>query len=469
MPQTRAEKSFFVLILAGYLVIAGLFAVRTPAWQNPDEPAHYNYVRQVASGTLIPVIQTGDWDNDYLEALKANRFHPDSLDRIDTIRYENHQPPLYYWLLAPVYLLTGGSLPALRLMSVLLGAGSVILAWRIGRQTFPEQPQVSLAAMALVAFLPQHVAILASVNNDALAGLMIALTLHQILVYLNSASSEGAAPHRPYSVPFRLGMLVGLIFITKTTGYFMAGVVLLALWLKWRSAVNSDAGKGRSTLRPYDKLIKSFISFAIPAGLFALFWWGRNIAVYGFPDFLGLRAHDAVVVGQQRTTDLIAQVGTGEYLRRGAETSFNSFWGQFGWMGVPMNSIPRPGDNFIYPALLVLCLVAGTGLILATRARHVLPLQVNLKNYPILFTVIVLTVLMYLYYNTQFVQFQGRYLFTAIIPFALLFVAGIDAWRIFLLSRFPRSTWLTVLLMLLFALLDIYLIWRVIPGALMYE
>ncbi|MDI6834774.1 MAG: MarR family winged helix-turn-helix transcriptional regulator, partial [Rhizobiaceae bacterium] len=31
-----------------YLALASLYAIRTPAWQAPDEPAHYNYIRQIA-------------------------------------------------------------------------------------------------------------------------------------------------------------------------------------------------------------------------------------------------------------------------------------------------------------------------------------------------------------------------------------------------------------------------------------
>lgn len=507
---TRLEKFVFILILAGYVFIAALFALRTPAWQSPDEPAHYNYVRQAASGTLLPVIQPGDWNNDYLNLLKAQRFRPDLLNNLDSIRYENHQPPLYYWLLTPVYFLTGGSLVALRLVSVLFGAGTVFLTYRIGQRIFPAHRALQLAALALVAFLPQHVAILASVNNDALAGLLIAITLYQMLVYLKPVSAMamadatdtgatdagGLPPDRVFRspvTPARLGLLVGLIFVTKTTAYFMAGVVLLALVLRWREIRARDRipspeikNQNRELKPPVQppvpetrsaqsiisqrSLGKDLTALALPAALFALFWWGRNIAVYGFPDFLGLRAHDAVVVGQLRTADFIAQIGPGEYFQRAIETTFNSFWGQFGWMGVPMNSIPGPGDNFIYPVLLVLCMVAGTGLIVAMRTGQALSLHVasSRNAWLILLAVLFLTLLMYGFYNLTFVQFQGRYLFPAIIPFALLFVSGIEAWRVRLFGRFPRSVWLTVLLMLSFALLDIYLIWRVIPGALAF-
>jgi hypothetical protein len=58
------------IILITYLVIGFQYAALTPAWQVPDEPAHYNYVAQLSRGAL-PVLEMGDWDNTYLDAIKA--------------------------------------------------------------------------------------------------------------------------------------------------------------------------------------------------------------------------------------------------------------------------------------------------------------------------------------------------------------------------------------------------------------
>src|SRR5512136_1730645 len=101
------------VIVAVYVVIGTLYAVKTPAWQVPDEPAHYNYVRHIAEGGGLPVLQPGDYDQAYLERIKAAKFPPSM--PVDSIRYESWQPPLYYVLAAPVYLATNGSPLALRL------------------------------------------------------------------------------------------------------------------------------------------------------------------------------------------------------------------------------------------------------------------------------------------------------------------------------------------------------------------
>ena len=83
-------------------------------------------------------------------------------------------------------------------------------------------------------------------------------------------------------------------------------------------------------------------------------WWGRNISVYGWPDLMGLGRHDAVVVGQPRTADWIADQGFMPYVTNGLAITFRSWWGQFGWMGVPM-----PG--WVYRVLLAFTLVSYAG------------------------------------------------------------------------------------------------------------
>ncbi|MEW5988349.1 MAG: glycosyltransferase family 39 protein, partial [Chloroflexota bacterium] len=160
------------VILLLYLVIGTLFAILTPPWQAPDEPAHYNYVRQLAAGHW-PVIEPGDYDQDYLvEVVFNSHFAPQY--SIEPFEYEDYQPPLYYLLQTPVFWLFQGALLPMRLLSVLLGAGVVSLAYAIAGRVLPGRPYLSLTATAFVAFLPQHVAMLAAVNNDSLAELIIA-------------------------------------------------------------------------------------------------------------------------------------------------------------------------------------------------------------------------------------------------------------------------------------------------------
>src|SRR5258708_8219946 len=148
------QLATLALIVVAYLVVATLYAVKTPAWQVPDEPAHYNYARQVATNGCCPVLQPGDWDNNYLDSIKAQKFSTASLQgRLDTVQYEDHQPPLYYLIEAPVYSASNGNLTAMRMLSVVLGAGIIILASTARRVSFPPHPSLALATPPPLPFL----------------------------------------------------------------------------------------------------------------------------------------------------------------------------------------------------------------------------------------------------------------------------------------------------------------------------
>lgn len=432
------ERASFSVILMLYLIVASLFAVRTPPWQAPDEPAHYNYVAQVAQRGCCPLIEMGDWQSAYQSQLTTERFRADLLDRLSTIQYEDHQPPLYYLLASVPYRLFGGDLYALRLFSVALGAFVVVGTYYIGRMMFPSEPWIALGAMALVAFLPQHVAVLASVNNDALAEALIVLALAAVLHYLQD--------ERPS--PLWLGVIVGLGFLTKASTYFLAGILGVAIFLRWWR---------HSPPRPMGALIRAGALFLLPALLLGGIWWGRNIAVYGFPDFLGLGAHDVVVADQPRAADWIAELGWGDYLNRAVHTTFKSFWGQFGWMALPLDNVL---GGRIYPLFLGLMLLAGVGIVL--RAKKFQKIDVR---WIILILTLFLAIIAYIYYNTEFVQFQGRYLFPGLVPFALLMARGIATWWELWGGRWPNARWLSVFVWCSLALLDLYLLERVIvPG-----
>lgn len=436
----RFELPILALIIVAYLIVGGLYATKTPAWQVPDEPAHYNYVAQVAKSGCCPTLQAGDWDSQYLDQLKAEHFKPALLDRLSTIRYEDHQPPLFYLLEAPVYSLSGGSLIAMRLFSVLIGVGVVLAAYLTVRTAFPAQPYLALATAAFVAFLPQHVAMLAGVDNDSLTEFIVGLTL-LACVRFTSPTVSGAT-HREGLL---LGLLVGLGFVTKATAYALVAVVGLTLLLRAR--------REHWSVR---QLIRVSIYVAIPALILGGAWWLRNFSVYGFPDFLGLRRHDLVVVGQLRTADYIAQSGLGAVLRDGLQTTFHSFWGQFGWMGVVM-----PNNVFSLLTLFTLGVLVGALLAFIRFRAYLITWQRDALL--ILGLAGLLAFILFVYYNLSFVQFQGRYLFTGLIPIGFFVAAGLTGWAALIPVRAAR--WVIVAVTFAFALFAIYALYKfIIPG-----
>ncbi|MBI5961628.1 MAG: DUF2142 domain-containing protein [Chloroflexi bacterium] len=448
----RIEWTVIIFIVAAYLAIASQYAVRTPDWQAPDEPAHYNYVRQIVDEDRLPVLKMGDWQQEYQEQLKASGFDPALLDRLDSIEYEDHQPLLYYVLQAPIYALSDGDLITMRLFSVLLGAGVVICTWAVLWVCVPRYPYLALSGAGFVAFLPQHLSILGSVSNDALAELVVGLTLLASALYLGnsrrSAENNPAIPH--HISPVVLGVLVGLALITKTTIYFLGGIAVLAVLLRWRREH-----------WPWRLAARHLAAVLIPALLIGGMWWGRNLYMYGGLDIAGLQRHEEVTIGQLRRNTYVALECGGStrvYLENFARTTFHSFWGQFGWMAVPM-------PQNIYRLLLLGVIIALAGVVPFVWRNH-WPRQLSGPQRDILVifgAVIVFVATAYGLYNLDFVQFQGRYLYPALIPLAFLIAIGLDGWMSLAENRFPALDWLPVTGMIGLALfawyaLDTYLV-----------
>jgi len=405
----HGHHRLLLLILLIYLALGAGYALLTPLWQAPDEPAHFNNIVHIAATGRLPVLQPGDYDQAYLEELKAAGFPPEL--SIDSVRYEGHQPPLYYLLMTPVlWFLQGAGLAvqvwALRLLNVGVGALVILFIWLSARRLFPKRPRVALLAAGFVAFLPLHIAMSAAINNDALAELFIAAVMFRLLAALQGGETSPGA----WAVT---GLLMGLGLLTKFQAYILiplAGVVWLwGLWRAWRAH------------RLSARLWLSGAALALPALLIPLPWWLRNMRIYGPTDLFGLDRHNAVVVGQPRTADWIAAQGWSAYLDRFITFTFRSFWGVFGWMGVFM-------DARVYLFLTLFSLLILTGLAWQWRRwrrGELLLSSFQKRGLGLLLLHLGLVAAAYLWYNLDFVQHQGRYLFPALLPISILAAGGL--------------------------------------------
>lgn len=407
MPNKLPYPLLFLTVLAVYFVLATAYAVVTPTWQSPDEPAHYNYIRHLADTGTLPVLEAGDYPAELLEEQKRRKWPPDL--PIDSLRYESHQPPLFYALVTPVLLTARGvgldlrgQVVALRLVSVILGAVLIYVTYQVGLSVYPELPHVALAAAGFVAFLPMHLAITGAINNDTLAELLLALLLLLCLRRLSGYVSQ----RRFYLLG---GGLVGLALLTKTTIYLPAlALPAVTEVLAWRR-------RGGFGFAPAVNVLITLytIGFVLSA-----WWFTRNTIAYSAGDLFGWTRHDAIVVGQLTTAQWLAQLGPARALSQAAATLFKSFWGFFGWMAAPFQAE-------VYAALYLVTGLAVVGLALrGWRTRSWPRLEVWL-----LLVVVALAVTALVSYNTKFVQHQARYLFPALTPIALLFCLGLrEVW-----------------------------------------
>lgn len=452
----NSTRVILVFMLLCQFALGLLYATRTPVWQAPDEPAHYNYVRALVDYGAFPILQSGDYDQRYLEQIKAAKFPPNM--PIDAIRYEAHQPPLYYLLAAPVYLIARAanfdSILLLRYMNVALGVVLSALAFLIFTRVFPTQPTLQLAGVGIIATLPMHLAMSAAINNDTLAEIVMATLL---LVAL--ARAQGELAKRRF---FTLGGIVyGLALLTKTTIY--SGIVLLivAEYAYQRiQFARQDSGAPRLAARGLNRSLLTDAAktlaplFGISLALAGLWFW-RNALVYGANDILGWARHDLVVAGQPTTAQFIAQHGLRNVIFDFFAISFKSFWAQFGWMGVLVN-------DRIYTFLFLLSAAAILGAFLwgirLWRERKNFSIETR-WTWILLGALLTLACAAHLYYNLKYVQPQGRYLFPGLIAIAAFWTAGLN--EIFN-PRYARVLFALLYLAML-ALDYIALAWFIVP------
>ena len=390
---TSAEATLLGLALVLFVALAWGYAVRTPIWQNPDEPAHYNYVAGVASTGGLPELRPGDWDSALLERLKTGQLAPG--DSVAAIRYENWQPPLFYVLAAPLWRADATAdvatqVARLRLLDVVLGALTVGVGWLAARELLP--PLLAVAVPLVIAGVPMFTAVAGAISADPLANLLAAVVLWRLLVWLRPSTIGSAG------WAIGVGGLIGVGVLAKVALAIFVPLALVVL-----------ACKSQRRVRDAALLLGT-------CGLVLVPWLVHQVTTYGVLDPLALRRHAAVVTDQPRFPGLDAA-----YVVSFATTSFHSFWGQFGWMAIVL-----PDRLYVvYGALVVMALLG------LERARR--PLRT--PPWLLVLATVVLAVVAYIVYNLSFEQFQGRYLFTALVPICALLVLGWAAlvparWRV---------------------------------------
>ena len=89
--------------------------------------------------------------------------------------------------------------------------------------------------------------------------------------------------------------------------------------------------------------------------------------------------------------------------------------------------------GWIYRGFTLLTLAGFTGAVLAARRRFIghpnaAGPRMSADAIIVLSATMLLVALQFIYYNIEFQQWQGRYLFPALIPVAFMLVYGIDRW-----------------------------------------
>jgi hypothetical protein len=257
--------SSIALLLASLLIglahVAGL-----PPFEGIDESAHYSYIEQIAKTGTLPrfgdklrqdaqdVVESlaalaPDFNQSlqylYLftadakiikpvrDAVKAPRDPPSTGKPGSWGNWEVQQPPFYYVLLAPAYLLSErwslvGQLAFLRGLSYLVAWLSLCLAVFVADKKFQASGpgRLMIAAPALWPFVfPGWFPEMARLGNDSLVALLVACAV----------AVATCAPIRRWSTWLLLGVICGLGALTKAAFLpFLAAIALLLLYRTWR-------------------------------------------------------------------------------------------------------------------------------------------------------------------------------------------------------------------------------------------
>ncbi|MEW5721397.1 MAG: hypothetical protein AB1817_22410, partial [Chloroflexota bacterium] len=262
-----------------------------------------------------------------------------------------------------------------------------------------------LATVGLMATVPQHLAVSASISNDLAAELVLILIL-----WLAIKRAKNTVSNRRFVILG--GILYGAALLTKTTAYVPGALLFIVADL-----ARIQITKSRFTLYALRTTLYVFVLAALIASPMFI----RGALVYGVTDPLGIARHDAIVVGQPTTATVIAEYGFKRVAFDFGAVTFKSFWAQFGWMGVLVN-------DRIYVAFALLTGAAVFGHTLYARRilrRRDLLTPAQWWCIALINLLLVVAVADYVAYNFKFLQFQGRYLFPALVAIALFLVIGL--------------------------------------------
>ncbi len=234
----RRTLRWHLAVLALLVVVGGargLYWVAVSNLWQTDEGQHYGYVRSLARGDGIPVIQE---DRVPAEVLALTKLDPVggtasrdvSASPLDNRwgaareQYEGGQGPPYYALLAPAFRLAVDLGPlerlyVLRALTMALTLATVPLTYLLARALLPARDAVWPLAPAVVVTWQAFNASGATVNNDALVLPLATATLLGVA----RALRHGPGPLRGLLT----GLAAGAAVVTKASAVVIAGPALL--------------------------------------------------------------------------------------------------------------------------------------------------------------------------------------------------------------------------------------------------
>jgi hypothetical protein len=254
--------------LRGLLVAVALLGIGwtfvTPAFQAPDENAHFGYVQYLAETGHLPGRKPGapvfsteqakaavasnadqaaaqlpvkmDWSSKDFRDWRSAESSLTGRDRKDAggPNPASNNPPLYYLVEAPAYLLARGGdiflrLELLRLVSVLWLLVTTICAWLLAGEIFGRDRHLQLLTAASTGLLPMTMFLSGSVGPDSMLFAAWALALWLGVRLLCRGVTPGGV--------LAFSGTVGLACVVKATSYALIPPAIICVsWAIARTA-----------------------------------------------------------------------------------------------------------------------------------------------------------------------------------------------------------------------------------------
>jgi hypothetical protein len=183
---------------AGVLVVIQIIAVvvfgaitiqRDPLWAPIDEGPHFDNVIFVAAHGSYPVLDKVLASDQQLAILQGRYPRHTTIvaikDGLVGLAYEAFQPPLYYFVAAPVSLLSGNyhtKAILLRYFGLLLVVVSIALLARLSRHVLGRRWLLGLAGGLLILLMPGFLVRMVTISNLALAVPLAILTVTELWI-----------------------------------------------------------------------------------------------------------------------------------------------------------------------------------------------------------------------------------------------------------------------------------------------
>lgn len=422
----KHKWSILVITLVLILLLRLCWVFTIPFDKAPDEIGHFGIMSYIAQYHKLPV--AGD-----PLLVKTAGFYS---------KYYGPLPSLPFILGAigiAVGKLIGSSQLYLyaRFMSVILGIATVYLSYGIAKLLFKRDYFMQLTVPITVLLIPQSTFIFAYANNDSFV--IFAMTLCFYLM------AKCAFEQWTNKNAIFLGISVGFVLLSKYNAYIIVPLVgLLFIMSFWKN---------------YKEGMK-YLSLSVLSSIFVSGWWFiRNFLIYK-GDILGVKTSYLTSGSsyQGMGWSIYKFLGDTPWIRQ----TFESTWATFDYMSIRL-------PQWYYNTIKVILLASVVGIIIFLIKTFLLRNNKNdnqgtlINDDPKPFKImgliyglsIILAISLSIWnsYSNDF-QPQGKYLFSILIPFVVIFIFGLKS---LLISILPKQKYFVIcLLIIFFIMMNLY-------------